>query len=180
MYARLFLCDIFIHGIGGAKYDQVTDEICAEFFGIRPPAHATITATLRLPIDHPPTSPEHYRQLRQELRNLRYHPELIIDRDQLSEAQRLSFDKLSAEKNKWISLSKTPENCEQRHQAIEQVNRQLNELAVNRREEIVKELAELDHQLRADRLLESREYPFCLFPQATIQDFLLDFTASIP
>ncbi|MCP4272694.1 MAG: hypothetical protein GY781_12130, partial [Gammaproteobacteria bacterium] len=49
MYSRLFFSDLFIHGIGGAKYDLITDEIIREFFGVEPPEYATISATLHLP-----------------------------------------------------------------------------------------------------------------------------------
>lgn len=180
MYARLFLADLFVHGIGGAKYDQVTDEISERFFGVRPPEHATVTATLRLPIEHPPATVQQIRQLRQELRQLKYHPESLLDRDQMGEADRRTYDQWSKEKLKWIKLEKTPENCAARHQGIEKANLELGELALGPRKEIVKQLAELDHQLRVNRLLESREYPFCLFPQKAIRDFLLDFTQYIP
>ena len=50
MFARLFLCDLFIHGIGGAKYDQMTDAIIERFFGFAPPDYLTVTATAKLPI----------------------------------------------------------------------------------------------------------------------------------
>jgi hypothetical protein len=52
LFARLVLGDLFLHGIGGAKYDQVTDQIVRLFFGFEPPEFATISATLRLPIAH--------------------------------------------------------------------------------------------------------------------------------
>ena len=55
MYARLFLSDLFIHGIGGAKYDELTDAIIRRFFGIEPPAYMTVTGTVRLPIPRPAT-----------------------------------------------------------------------------------------------------------------------------
>jgi hypothetical protein len=38
MYLRLMVSDLFIHGIGGGKYDQLTDGIVREFFGISPSA----------------------------------------------------------------------------------------------------------------------------------------------
>ena len=50
LFARLFLGDLFLHGIGGAKYDQVTDLLVERFFGVKPPGYMTLTATLRLPI----------------------------------------------------------------------------------------------------------------------------------
>jgi hypothetical protein len=37
LYNRLFISDLFIHGLGGAKYDLVTDEIIREFFKVEPP-----------------------------------------------------------------------------------------------------------------------------------------------
>ena len=50
LFARLFLGDLFMHGIGGAKYDQVTDSLVERFFGVKPPGFMTLTATLRLPV----------------------------------------------------------------------------------------------------------------------------------
>ena len=37
LFARLFLADLFIHGIGGAKYDELTDAILRRFYGFEPP-----------------------------------------------------------------------------------------------------------------------------------------------
>lgn len=49
IFFRLFLADQFIHGIGGGRYDQVTDRIIASFFKIDPPSFAVTTATLYFP-----------------------------------------------------------------------------------------------------------------------------------
>ncbi len=48
-FLRLLVCDQFVHGIGGGRYDQVTDRIMAGFFGIDPPRFAVATATLFFP-----------------------------------------------------------------------------------------------------------------------------------
>ena len=37
LWARLCLSDLFIHGIGGAKYDRITDQLIRCYFGIEPP-----------------------------------------------------------------------------------------------------------------------------------------------
>ncbi len=34
LFARLCLADLFVHGIGGAKYDEMTDRLIARFFGL--------------------------------------------------------------------------------------------------------------------------------------------------
>jgi hypothetical protein len=49
LFFRLQLVDQFIHGIGGARYDQVTDSIIRAFFGFEPPRFCVTTATLLLP-----------------------------------------------------------------------------------------------------------------------------------
>ena len=38
LYARLFLGDLFIHGIGGGKYDEVTDAIIRRYYRSSRPA----------------------------------------------------------------------------------------------------------------------------------------------
>lgn len=48
-FLRLIVADQFIHGIGGGRYDQVTDRFIARHFGIEPPAFAVTTATLYFP-----------------------------------------------------------------------------------------------------------------------------------
>src|SRR5262249_28308050 len=50
LFARVCLGDFFIHGIGGGKYDEVTDTIIREYFGIEPPAYQVLSATLHLPL----------------------------------------------------------------------------------------------------------------------------------
>jgi hypothetical protein len=49
LFARLLICDQFVHGIGGARYDQITDGLIVKLFGIEPPAFAVATATLFFP-----------------------------------------------------------------------------------------------------------------------------------
>jgi hypothetical protein len=48
-FFRLLLADNFVHGIGGGRYDQVTDRLIARHFHLPPPAFAVTTATLYLP-----------------------------------------------------------------------------------------------------------------------------------
>ncbi|MFM9963126.1 MAG: hypothetical protein ACKV2Q_18115, partial [Planctomycetaceae bacterium] len=50
LFVRVFLADAFLHGIGGAKYDEMTDRLIARLFGVAPPSYLTVTATHRLPL----------------------------------------------------------------------------------------------------------------------------------
>jgi hypothetical protein len=49
MFLRLLLVDQFVHGIGGGRYDQVSDRVIERFFGIAAPAFCVTTATLYFP-----------------------------------------------------------------------------------------------------------------------------------
>lgn len=49
LFLRLFLADQFVHGIGGARYDQITDRVIERFFGMAAPAFCVATATLLFP-----------------------------------------------------------------------------------------------------------------------------------
>jgi len=45
-FMRLCVCDLFVHGIGGGRYDQVLDRIFVSYFQLPPPPFAVVTATL--------------------------------------------------------------------------------------------------------------------------------------
>jgi len=175
MFARLVLADLFIHGIGGAKYDQVTDVICEQFFGFSPAAYLTLSGTLRLPIEHQSVTPAQERQLRQELREISYHPETKTERLALNPEEQRKVDAARAQKNSWVQTPKTRDNAAERHRQIVTANRALQKWLISRRAELDDQLATTARQIMATRVLESREYPFCLFPQDSIRKFLLDF-----
>jgi len=175
MYARLVLADLFIHGIGGAKYDQVTDLICEQFFGFPPASYLTLSGTLRLPIEHRSVSRAEERQLRQELRDLDYHPEIAAAKLTLSSENQAKVEATIAQKSSWVRTPKTPANASQRHQQIVAANEALQKWLTSRHSDLDRKLAETTRDLRGNRVLESREYPFCLFPQESIRSFLLDF-----
>lgn len=49
-FSRLLICDLFVHGIGGGRYDQVTDKTLRTFFGLTNiPSFAVATGTLYFP-----------------------------------------------------------------------------------------------------------------------------------
>ncbi len=51
LFGRLLLSDLFMHGIGGGKYDELTDLLIARFFGLEPPGFLVLSGTLHLPVD---------------------------------------------------------------------------------------------------------------------------------
>lgn len=168
LFARLLVSDLFLHGIGGAKYDQVTDDIAQRFFGFALPEHATASATLRLPIPHLTAGEDELRAVRHRLRDLTFHPERYLPADGVSETALAAV----AEKERWINTSKSPENAQTRHAAITAANAALQPLVAPRRAQFERERATIEQRLSQDAVLESREYSFCLFPREHFERLL--------
>ena len=178
MFARFFLSDGFVHGIGGGMYDQVTDGVCRRFFGKAPPPLAVVSGTLRLGagvVAHGQPSP---RQIRQQLRDLRFHPERWIEFAAPDAGDR-ELEKALSAKQRAIEMVKTPATAASRHAAIVAANERLQSLLWAQRESLVCELGKAEQRARALRILESREYAFCLFSMDRLRDFLLAFVKNL-
>ena len=182
MFARLCLGDLFLHGIGGAKYDEVTDGLVRRFFGTRPPAYGTVSATVHLPFAEPfGADPAAVGRLEGELRDLRFNPdrqlpapapaaaEPLIDRKQalIAEQKDAATHGLSRADRR----ARTPANAARRD-ALRDVNEELAEFVTARIAAAREELAETHRRLAADALLTSREFSFAAFPEDVLRPFL--------
>ena len=78
MFFRLFCCDLFVHGIGGALYEPVNDGIIREFFGVEPPGYAVASATLFVKPKVPAPVAEDAVELRQKIRRMKATPERFV------------------------------------------------------------------------------------------------------
>ena len=163
MFCRLFLSDLFIHGIGGAKYDQLTERIAQDFFGTELAECCVISATMQLPTDAWPVTPPSLVAAKQELRNLRFHAERFIDTASYPEAITLIDAKLEL-----IHQGPVPGQAKRHRDAIENLNEQLRVLVEPQKVATENNLEQIESQLDANRVLGSREYSFCLFPEQLV------------
>jgi hypothetical protein len=173
MYCRLVLADLFLHGIGGAKYDQLTDLLIRRFFRREPPAFLTLTATVLLPLELEPVDEADLRRVDRLLRELRFQPERHAPPSEAA-------SRLAAAKQRWIETAPPRDQRRQRHRQIELVNQALQPLVAQRREQLLAERRLLASALRKKSVFASREYSFCLFPQETLQPLLLELLAEEP
>ena len=182
LWARLALGDLFLHGIGGAKYDRVTDRLIERFFRMTPPRFLVVSATLHLPIERPPAAPDDVRAIQRELRAMTYQPERYLTGDSPSgetELRPRGYAELISEKQRWIAIPQTVENARQRCQAIRRFNAALQPWLDNRRQRLTERLAEMSRRVQAESVLASREYAFCLYPEATLRGFLSQLLRAI-
>ncbi len=167
LWARLVLSDLFLHGIGGGKYDQVTDALIAEFFDLEPLRFLVLSATLHLPIAHHTTTADDLRAVQQRLRELAWHPELYV---QESGGSLPDPAELIAAKRAWIRTQPTRENAHRRFREIRRLNERLQPYVEADRRRLQDERDRTAQALRDETVFCWREYAFCLFPEATLRD----------
>jgi hypothetical protein len=181
LFARLVLSDMFLHGIGGAKYDQVTDWIARDFFGFELPRFATVSATLRLPVCHEQTEPLRESELQQQSRAMRYHPERFVSANgPLPPDEASNVAQLIETKMNWVRTPKTRDNARERHAAITGANQGLQPYLTKMRDRVERQREQIAENKRAAGILASREYSFCLHPREHFERLLLDDPPLIP
>ena len=171
MYARLVLGDLFLHGIGGGKYDHLTDLIVRRFFGLQPPHYLMISATALLFEDRTESLQWQIRGLRQLLRDLRFHPERHVVPSE-------ETVRLAREKSACIALPILSGQGRQRHHAIQRINAALQEHLAVSPQQAVAQLEAMSAALRREKTLATREFSFCLFSEKSLCPLLLDLVRS--
>lgn len=166
MFARLFACDLFIHGIGGAKYDSITDDIIRTFFSVEPPEYACVTATMRLPARTHGVTPVELSTARRQSRDLLYNPQRYLDARLINEPvrQMLALRAGAIEQSNRLR-SKRSKDGQQRqaaYRAIRQANAQVIAAVPELTKSASSRLLTLEAQFSSDRLARSREWFFAL------------------
>lgn len=157
MYARLILSDLFLHGIGGAKYDQLGDMIVRRFFNIQPPAYAVLSATVLLPVGEQSAGHRSVAEVIADLRRVEYAPERFthlvnLPAELLRRKQALLADiPPRAFKAAW-------------HQELQQLNQRLATHLSSVEQSLRHELAIAKADAREHQIRLSREHPFPAYP----------------
>jgi hypothetical protein len=170
LFIRLCLADVFIHGVGGGRYDQVTDCFSEAVFGCRPPKYVVATATLHLLTGLLTGAPAAGRQaLRRLLMDLQHNPDRHLAAP--SEAER----RLIEEKWALIREVETMRPGPQRRATtsrIREVNRLLAGALAPEVAVVEARLAALRNRRDPDEVVRYREYPFFLFDPADVDALL--------
>ena len=163
MYARLILSDLFIHGIGGAKYDQLGDRIIHSFFMVDPPEFMVMSATVKLPSDQSSDNAIRVSQLKRELRDTRFQPERFAEVAELDGS-------LIERKKQLLENQPAPNARGDWHREITEITRTLAACLDGERSRLAAELVTARRQASSDAILSSREHPFCVFSLQYLQN----------
>ncbi len=181
IFARIFLSDVFIHGVGGAKYDAISDEIIRRFFGVEPPDFITCSATLFLPIDVTTARQEDLRRLRWELRDSLYnadrHMEETLRRSEPVETLVAGKRELVQHNERLRERPHRPPRSLWRGRRrnifldIRNHNRQLTTLIEPQLQALREELAHVESHVGDEAVVKQRGYPFVLYPEDQLLRF---------
>ena len=171
LYSRLFLADLFVHGIGGGKYDELTDELIRRFYDCEAPIYMVLSATRWLPLPRAAARPDDRRRLLRDLRDVHYNPQRHLD-----ESDRASLAEWIERKQEWIARQPlTAAQRRERFRALRSLTDQLRWPLHRREEQLRRELESCTRQLQANAVLQRRDYSFCLFPADSLYPFCTPF-----
>ncbi|MBV8228467.1 MAG: hypothetical protein JO329_00655 [Planctomycetaceae bacterium] len=167
MFARLLLGDLFLHGIGGAKYDELGDEIVREFFGIEPPDFLTLSITLWLDlgIDRSAT-PERLHAVEHALRDLTFNPDRHLPDPEAPEARAW----VEVKRHAIAGPAGTRRERRARHDTIRRCNEALQSLVLGRRECLDRVRAQILAGMRRNAVARNREYAFVLHSRLRLRE----------
>lgn len=183
LFARLFLADDFIHGIGGSKYDEITDRIITRFYRLPAPPFQTISATLHLPLAPPfDVGASDECKLRGLLRDIEFNPERHLNSGFNSEVDALLSEKASLIADQHAVWNDRPQprrvrrsrmrSNYARHQRFQAINSQLAAFATEQQRRIQDELESTRRQLAANAILQDRTLSFCIYPEEKLRSFM--------
>jgi hypothetical protein len=173
LFARWYLGDLFVHGIGGAKYDELGDEIARAFYAAPPPAFATLslTAWLGLPVD--PTIPEQLHELDRKLRETRFHAEFFLPAERI-------HDLVVAKKEAIAAPVATRRDRRERWRRLRDTNEALARHAEPIRLALAARRDRLSQSLAPAELARSRDWSFVLHGEARIRNAFAPFLRASP
>jgi hypothetical protein len=161
LFARLFVADVFLHGIGGGIYDELTDALIERCFAISAPGFMVLSATLLLPLPHYPDAPQRVRELHQQWRDLVYKPENFVEPSELTRA-----------KQEWIARpSATHIERVERYRRIRELNAQMLPEVWARKQAVEAEHREQTRRAEYGAVAGRRDYAFCLYPEQMLREF---------
>lgn len=170
-FARLLLADVFVHGVGGAKYDEVTEDCLRALLGVVPAPLCCVSATLRLPLPHSGVQPADIVAARQRSRDLRFNPQRHVRRVPAGLLrQRTELVRRAAELR-----ADSPGDHESRRlmfHGIRRLSEQILEADPWRAAEYDQRVQMLEQQWRMDQIALDREYFYALHPRAALEELV--------
>jgi hypothetical protein len=176
LYNRLFISDLFVHGLGGAKYDLVTDEIIKEFFKVEPPHFLVVSCTLYLDFKSSPNaSDSKVSALKKKARDLEFNPQRYIDELALTKKEKNQIGELAEKKTELIKKIKEASSPVEKHKISEEIkaiNNFMGEKVRLIKHELNKKIEKEEEKMKQAKVYTFREFPYCFFSAKELRQLL--------
>lgn len=160
LFLRLLVADLFVHGVGGARYDRVTDRVLEGFFGVPPPPFAVLTATFHLPLARHADPREAYGAAQRLWLDLLHNP----DRHLADPAQARPLVEEKWRCIRALEAADLPRSARRElARRIRAINEALRVHVQDRIAEVEAELEALRREVQEHEVAADRGYPFFLF-----------------
>jgi hypothetical protein len=168
LFARLCLADLFVHGVGGGKYDELTDAIIARHFRIQPPSFLVLSGTLRLPLSTFPADEDDERAAWRLVRDIHWNPQRHLPPDA----------------EDWRDMAEAREELtrdggmpwrKQRFRELRRLTARLRTRVAGIEADARKKAEKISDEVAANAVLWRRDYAFCLFPETKLRPFVTQF-----
>jgi hypothetical protein len=169
LFSRFLLGDLFIHGIGGAKYDELGDVIARRFLGIEPPGFLTVSMTLWLGLPLDPATQEDLTATERALRDLQSNPDRHLSEPLPDEIRKIIETKRAA----IAGPVATRRDRKSRRLLIRRSNDALRPCTRELRDELLVLRRETRRRLRSNRIARNREFSFVLHSDLSLRQSLL-------
>lgn len=172
LFVRLFLSDLFIHGIGGGLYEKITDFILDNYYNSKKTAVAIATATAALPLAVQPPLQHDIKILNQNIRKINYSPEEYIDKTLLENDSIAKAIKIKKSMIRQASdLDKSSQQKQDAWKKVNKINSKLIKYAqpsIKRVEEQIQLATQFQH---TTGILNYRQFFFGLFSESFLKSF---------
>ncbi len=177
MFCRYLLGDLFIHGIGGAKYDELGDSIARQFFGIKPPEFLTLSLTAWLGFPDQRATSADLNRLQGAARDLIYNPDRHLTEPLSPQVRNLISEKRQAIARETGTRSERVA----RFRAIRAANEALRAQLSDPLRKLQTEKAQVIMDLAWNQLAHGREYAFVLHSAQRLHNVIkgLGFDAAL-
>jgi hypothetical protein len=171
-YARLLVTDLFIHGVGGGRYDQVTDDVLRRYFGVTPTPFVVASMTMYLPLGARVVTDEEMEGATMALNRLRQNPDQMLAEVEFDSAEdHIEATALAGEKERLVGEIAAPgADKKALGGRIREVNARLAVLLAPVERDLESDLDELRRMRQASEILTDRTYPFCFWSPEEIAD----------
>ena len=168
---RLAMCDLFVHGTGGARYDRAMEHWIRAWQGVEVCPIAVVTATLRLPLGEamPDSSLDDAR---------RSYRRILHDPDRVEGAV-----SMSAGKAHWLEqINALDRRSPARREAFRNMHAWLHQQRTaheGRVEHAMEALEQAEHGANERPVIERRTWAFPLYPDAMINSLAIAIEAGV-